>query len=164
MNGARDTVRTDERTTYEAKLDIQYAICLSERHCALYRHLDKGIRFITAFFASGAVATTLSTWPRTALALGVATAACAALAAVVDLGALTRKHDEDRRAFLGLLQRADGLSLAQVDKALVGLRKKAAPTLRGLEYPAYNDMVRQVGRTDYLKSLTRWETFLRILS
>ena len=164
MFKSRGTVRADPRTLYEAQRDIEYAISLATFHCHLYTNIANGIRWLTAFLASATVVGLLARWPVVSLALGVATAALTAFTAVVDLRKLAERHESDRKRFLALQSKSDAMTLVQIDKALPTIRAKCAPTLRGLEYPAFNDMARRAGRPDWVRPLGWWERLLDTLT
>lgn len=164
MTVERGLLRTDPRTVYEAIFEIEYGAALATRHCVLYRNLDRGIRILTAFLASGVVVGLLAQAPMLSTVLSVLTALCTAFTAVVDLSKIADKHDHDRRAFVELRAKADSMALGKIDKALGKIRVDAALTLRGLYYPAYNEATHRIGRPDWARPLKRWERFLSLLS
>lgn len=150
-------IRTDERTKYEAILDVRYGQCYNELNARFYRRLDLLFGFVGLFGGSGALIAAIAEYKT----LGVITGAAVAAIAVIErlVGAIEKavRHEDFKKKFASLNIEADHLEFAEIERRLRELQADGPSGLHTLGRPAYNLTVTANGRPDYTVALSRWE-------
>lgn len=128
---------SDDRTLYEAKMDITYAAELHRRHVQFYRHLAGVCTYFT--LAASAVAAMLTaSEPLVAAGLAVFVVLLNMLVVTVHPETKAASHADLRRRWLELQADVGELNVAEADKRIAQLDAVDTHTIRSLEIPAYN--------------------------
>jgi hypothetical protein len=67
------------------------------------------------------------------------------------------------RKYLRLKARSAGMTLEKLDAAQAKVAMEAIPVVQSLRRVAYNNNVQRHGYADFIKPLTRWESFLGLV-
>ncbi|HCE39698.1 MAG: hypothetical protein CL549_15835 [Alcanivorax sp.] len=153
----------DERTEYEAKLDVTYAVELQRRHVQFYRHLAGICTYLT--LAASAFAAML-TVKEPMLAAGLAAFVVLLNMLVVTVRPETKaaEHADLRRRWLGLQAQMDKLTLTELDKKIAHLDALDTHIIRALEMPAYNGNLRRHGFSEQCQKLSITQRLMNRLS
>lgn len=155
------TVRTDERTLYEAKGDAMYSVrymILQER---LYKRAAGLFKFASLFGGSAAFAGLITSNTLITGISGLMITASTVLDFVISPERKALQCAHAKRKYQKLLQEADTLDLASFDSRAVKIAMMETPNIEGLRLPAFNDSVRERGRGDFIQQLDRWERFMK---
>lgn len=155
---------TYERSLYEATLDLDYAIRVSQLHARLFTRLKRTITAITLLAGSAAFVALFGASRTFAGLGGLVVAVLSTIDLVWDFGAIAAAHQRDKEALLKLRSRLPALSLEMLDSKFDLLRASCADCLAALAKPAYNDNVRRHGRESSVLQLTRWERLVHWLA
>jgi hypothetical protein len=144
------------RTTYEAGLDIDYAIELNTRHLKLYRHLKWLFSFV--FLVSGtAVFSNITSIPDYAKLVGAAIALTAIIDHLLSPGDKINRHAEMKRRWCDLRSNKDSLSLEELDRQISILSGEDIHIISALQKPSFNANLRRHGREESVRKLNPWE-------
>lgn len=143
-----------ERSVYEATMDIDYAVCLAQRHERFYGRVKKGIVLLNLLAGSAAIATLISPNSVLLVIAAVVVATTSAMDVVYDFGAMSSAHAADRRRFLKLRSRVGTLPLPKIDAAFANASIDAAPAIESLRLPVHNANLRQHGRSEFAVPLS----------
>jgi hypothetical protein len=157
-------VRTDDRTKYEAILDIRYGQCYNDLNARLYRRLDLAFGFVGLFGGSGALIAALGEYKAAGVVAGALVAAVAVIERLVRPVEKAVEHDAAKKKYAALNISADDLVLAEIDRELKQLQADAPGGFRSLAKVAYNTNVTANGRPDYALGLTRWERLANLVA
>jgi hypothetical protein len=135
----------DDRTKYEAILDVKYAIRLHFLHCRLYKRLRGTLVFISLAAGMSAFALALNVIPGAVGVMGVLVAVCAIIDATGNFAEKSMLHKQWRGELLHLLARADAMDVAAIDAELSRLSVQMDDEIEALRMPAYNDNLRSTG-------------------
>lgn len=149
-----------ERTKYEAELDLDFAIRLSELHARMFSRFKRGALLINLIAGSAAFVTLFGSSGLIAGIAGLVVAITSMVDLIWDFGHCAARHQGDREAFLKLRSRQVRLSMEQLDAELDRLRAKAAPTIDALSKPAFNSNLARHSRPECMVSLNAWEKFV----
>jgi hypothetical protein len=152
-----------ERTSYEANLDLGYAIVVSEMHCKLFGRVKKGITLINLVSGTGAFASALATHPHISAVCGFLVAVLSCIDLVCDPGKSADAHAKDFAEYIRLKGRSAGKSFEWIDSRKAKIDANASRCLSGLSLPAFNSNLRSHGRYEAIRPLSRWERFLEFL-
>ncbi|MBW5802021.1 hypothetical protein [Halomonas elongata] len=158
------TVRTDERTLYEAKGDAMYSVrymILQER---LYARIAGTFKFASLFGGSAAFAGLITASPLVTGTSGLLITASTVLDFVISPERKALQCAEAKRKFQKLLRKADEMDLAAFDRRAGKISMINTPHIESLRLPAYNDSVRERGRADFVQPLTRQERFMKSIA
>lgn len=153
-----------ERTLYEAKLDVDFAVRLALLHERLYGRIKKLITVVNLLAGTTAVASLIEYSATLSAVAGAVVAVTSILDLVYDYGGKAAAHCKDRRAYLDLLGRADRLTPERLDARFAMLNRESTIALECLAMPAYNHNLARHGRTGWCVPLTRWERFMAWLA
>lgn len=151
------------RTTYEAGLDIDYAIELHARHIKLYRHL----RWICSlvFLVSGmAVFSNVGALGGNANWIGAVVALVAIIDHLIAPSSKVAQHADLKRQWCDLRSEKDKHKLEALDKRISVLTGADIHIISALEKPSYNANLRRHGKESYIRRLTPWEWFVSVLA
>lgn len=151
-----------ERTHYEAVLDIRYAKRYLSRQERLFRRFSGLLSFLTLFTGTAAFGAAMSANPKLAGAAGFTIAALTIIDFVLAPGKKAWQCNELYRRYNELDRLSASLDLAALDDRIHTLRDYSAPSIEALRLPAYNDMLRENGRTEHIQPLTRWQRFISL--
>ncbi len=147
-------MQTYPRTHYEAVLDVRYAA----RYCLLQRRLYTRAMalFLGVELLGGSAA--FAGWLGNTPALAAWSALMLAIVAAANIvfGPAEKRMlcELQRRRWTALDARAPGLTLEELDREIAQLRAEEIPEIELLRQPAFNDAMRENGRTDALVPLT----------
>jgi len=159
-----ERVRIDERTKYEAILDVRYGQCFNDLNARLYRRLDFLFGFVGLFGGSGALIAAIGQYKTLGVLTGAAVAAIAVIERLVTAVEKAVRHEDFKKEYAGLNAEADRLELSEIDQRLRKLQADGPSGFRTLGRPAYNLNVTANGRPDYVVALTRYERVFRFLA
>jgi hypothetical protein len=156
--------RLDERTKYEAEMEVKFGCRFNEMNARFHRHLDFIFGFVGLFGGSGALIAALGQYK----ILGIITGAIVAAVAVIERLAhpveYAIAHDTLKEKYTDLLVRVPDMPLAEIEKELKTLQAKNPCGVTALSVPAYNATVRSNGRTDYVMEETYWQKTVALLA
>ncbi|MCH2551266.1 MAG: hypothetical protein MK001_03620 [Alcanivorax sp.] len=135
---------SDDRTLYEAKMDIAYAAELHRRHVQFYRYLAGICTYLTLAASAGAAMLTASE-PLASAALAVFVVLLNMLVVTVHPETKAASHADLRRRWLELQATVSERDLPEVEKQIAMLDAVDTHTIRSLEIPAYNANLRRHG-------------------
>ncbi|WP_027967300.1 hypothetical protein [Halomonas halocynthiae] len=156
--------RTDERTLYEAQGDAKYSVrymILQER---FYKRLAGLFKFTSLFAGSAAFAGFIASTPLITGISGLLITASTVLDFVIYPERKARQCIDARREYQALLNEAESLDLTSFDSRALQIAMREAPNIESLRVPAYNDSVKERGRTDYIQPLTWRERFMKSIA
>lgn len=155
-----------ERTTYEVRLDICYAVRLYALHERFYARLDKGIKAIELIAGSGAFYAVTAGYTGTTKICALVVTTFALLSLVYDFGGRAREMRGAGRSFLQLLSEVDtpGATVPSIDKLIAQAGKDAPTTIDALAKPAYNQNLITHGRYSRVVPLNKREKFLQFVA
>lgn len=159
-----NNVRLDERTHYEATLDVRFAIEWNALNARLFRRVDALLKGLSLLLGSAAFGAWMAAAPQWSGLAGLLVALVTILDVVLAPGKKACAHDEARRQFNALAVRAPGLPLADLDAALETLRVECtAGGVDALRAVAYNRNLAAASRADQLIPLGPLERLLAVL-
>jgi len=138
----------DERTDYEAKLDVTYAVELQRRHVQFYRHLAGICTYLTLAASAFAAMLTVKE-PMVAAGLAAFVVLLNMLVVTVRPETKAAEHADLRRRWLGLQAQMDALD---------------THIIRALEMPAYNGNLRRHGFSEQCQKLSITQRLMNRLS
>lgn len=157
-------VRTDERTKYEACLDIKYGFRFNDMNARLYRHLDGFFGFVGLFGGTAAATSALADFKSGAVAAGLALAACAVVERLVRPVEKAVAHDDAKRRYADLSGRVELLDMATTERELSKLQAEGPDGFATLARPAFNANLKSNGRPDAVVSLSFFERMMAAIA
>jgi hypothetical protein len=151
------TVRADNRTIYEATLDIRYGCRFNDMNARLYRSMDFMFGFIGLFGGSGALIAAIGGYKALGVIAGALIAAVAVIERLVRPIEKAVEHDDAKRRYADLSARASEITLQELDKELTALQANAPSGFSALEIPAYNANLLANGRPEYSVEASAWQ-------
>jgi hypothetical protein len=158
------TPRLDERTKYEAELDVKYGWRYNEMNARFQRRLDFIFGFIGLFGGSGAFIAAIGEYKTLGIVAGAMVAAVAVIERLTHPVEYSIAHDTLKEKYAELLVRLPEMPLADIEKELKQLQAKSPCGLTTLAIPAYNANVLSNGRSDYVIKENAWQKFIALLS
>lgn len=152
--------RTDERTTYEAVMDVKYGCVFNRLNQRLYERLDGVLGFVGLAGGSSAIA---AGFAGNATAMAWVGGVVAALAIVERLVGAARKaeiHRQAQEAYAELQARCAGMALDAIDRELVALQARFPDGVAGLAEVAFNRNVASNGRAECQLAVPGWGRLL----
>lgn len=151
---------------YQLELELDFYVCLHQKHCALYRKL-RVLRTVLSMAASGTAIAAFADRFGVSEAVGAAGAALVFLLSVIDLAVNFSekgfKHERLRGKYAALkadLRQHTEVTLAT---ALAKIQVDDSAAINALRYPAYREVLRTHGHTPS-RGLGPWEWAINILS
>lgn len=145
--------------------DIRYAERLCARTARLYRRVQAAGTWATVVSGSAVLSLLSSQVPP---AVAIAGACCATVfgAALVAIRPADKAaaNEVDVKRYAKLRSEAHGMDDAQLRAALDRAHEPDAPEVEGLREVAFNDVVREIGRTDQLVPLRFGQKVLAALA
>lgn len=158
------SIRTDERTEYEARIDIVVGQRIAIRHERLNRRLRMLFSFLNLLGGSAAMAGAITSSPVIMGACGITLAAVSALDFVLSPAEKSWAFTQAAGDYANLRGRMDALPLDELDQQLRVLQAQPGEILESLRYVAYNDAMLEVGRADCMVPLGKWCRFMSVIA
>ncbi|UXY16696.1 hypothetical protein N8I74_06655 [Chitiniphilus purpureus] len=153
------------RTSFEVKFDIQYGLCLNERHQRLYRHLKKWLAGINLLAGAGAIATLAAQLPGLGIAVGLMVAVTTVLENQISPTEKIYAFGEWHSRWGQLHKRlVSGDAPATLESDIADLHAACCPWIEGLRPVAYNDAAIELGCDEGLYQLNRWQRIVAALA
>lgn len=153
--------RLDERTAYEAQLDLQYAVQLWLLHIRFWRRVRTWVACVTIVGSSFALVSWVNKNPDLTAVAALLLAITSAFSLVVNPAEKQAEARERYRAYAELRSRlANEQDLAALDAALKAAQVNDIPAIEALRVAAYNDTVRSAGRPSYALDQWAWPRML----
>ncbi|GAA5784892.1 hypothetical protein GCM10007860_06240 [Chitiniphilus shinanonensis] len=153
------------RTPFEIKFDIQYGLCLNERHQRLYRHLKKWLAGINLLAGAGAVVTLAAQISALGIAVGLMVAITTVLENQISPTEKIYEFRDWHVRWGQLLKRfVAGEDPAALEADIAELHAACCPWIEGLRPVAYNDAATELGCGEGLYVLSRWQRFMATLA
>lgn len=157
-------VRTDNRTIYEATLDVRFGCHYNDMNARLYRRLDLCFGFVGLFGGSSAFIAALGQYRTLGVVAGATIAALAVVERLVRPVEKAIEHEECRRRFSDLDQRIDALDLPVLERELKRLQGSGPSGIHSLKIPAYNANLLANGRPDCVARASIWARCVALLA
>lgn len=158
------SIRTDERTKYEACIDVVVGQRIAIRHERLNRRLRVLFNFLNLLGGSAALAGAVTSSPIIVGVCGVTLAAVSALDFVLSPAEKSWAFTQAAGGYADLRRRMDTMTLPELDQQLRTLQAQPGEILESLRYVAYNDAMLETGRPDCLQPLGRWGRFMAVIA
>lgn len=146
-----------ERSTYEAGLDIDYAIELHNRHIKLYRHLRWLFSLVFLVSGTAVFAGSLAEFGKLAKWTGGAIAFLAIIDHLIAPADKIARHIELKRRWCDLRKAKSALSIEVLDKHMSALYAEDIHIISALQTPSFNANLRRHGREECVRGVTPWE-------
>lgn len=155
--------RTDERTTYEAILDIKYGSVFNRLNQRLYERLDAALGFAGLAGGSSAIAAGMAGNAKAIAWVGGVVAALSIVERLVGAARKAEVHRQAQELYADLLGRTSQMDLADIDRQLVALQARFPDGFVGLAAVAFNRNVASAGRPDYSIHVSPWGRLLSLI-
>ena len=142
--------RTHERTHYESTQDARYALRLNTLLKRIFGRLPALLRIVELASGTAAFAGYLGNHQEATGIAGLVIGLLAVINLVLKPAEKAAQADEMIRHYASLLGRAPKLGLEDLEIELHNMRTYPVPDNEWLRMPAYNDALREAGRTDFV--------------
>jgi hypothetical protein len=139
----------------QLQAEIRYAMRLCQRTSRLYRRIQSLFTFVTVLAGSSALVSVSANLPA---AVTLSAAFVFAMASAANLAARPADkaaiNEADVRKYATLLLKSESLDTAQTRVLLAEARQSDAPEVEPLRQVAFNDVMVETGRENYVIPLT----------
>lgn len=158
-------IRNTQRTKYQAEGDTCYSIRYLHLQERLFNKLAYFFTIINLICGGGtALVLSISDYTAIAVIFGVLVTISTVLDYVMKPDEKAQQCRDVRLCFQKLLNASARYSLEEYDVKAGEIGQMKAPTIEGLQFPAYIDSVTQRGHTYNGRGLDKWERFLKLIA
>jgi len=158
------TPKGEQRTIYEAGLEIDYSIRLHELQSRLLRRSRFLIAFVQLGIGSAVIAPLVGGLPLVAGVAGVALGLITIADALLDMQTRAAASEFQRKRLKQLRGAMDGRSLAEIDRDIQTIEADDPAEIESLRVVAYNDVVRRWSHFNRMQPESWAQRLLRCLA
>jgi hypothetical protein len=155
---------SDNRTHFEAVMDVRYGVCFNDLCERFYSRLDMAFGALSLTGGSAAAASVVNGSPTLAAAAGLVLAVVAVFERLVGAAKKAEQHAAARRAYGDINALAQAMGVEEIDARLRVLQSSTPSGISSLGMPAYNANLRSAGHAQRVQPLSRIERLAALMA